>query len=56
MSLRDDCIDCTHAKETHASDVESSGDATQERRIVYGACLAAWCACRRYEPPDGPQG
>lgn len=48
--LRDVC-ECGHHKSSHHREVESSGDVTQERRLVYTTCLASHCDCRRYVPP-----
>jgi hypothetical protein len=39
---------CGHHKSTHHREVESSGDVTQERRLVYVACLANFCDCGLY--------
>ena len=46
-TTRQTCV-CGHHKSTHHREVESSGDVTQERRLVYVACLANFCDCGLY--------
>jgi hypothetical protein len=50
MTLRDVCEreECGHARESHYSEIQSSGDVNQERRRVYFGCLASFCECERF--------
>lgn len=41
--LKDDCDECAHSKESHFEDSHS------RRRET---CLAAFCDCSKYEPPN----
>lgn len=50
-TLRELCV-CGHAKETHAPEVVSTGDVTQDRQTYWGLCLGVYCECSEYEPPD----
>lgn len=47
---REECT-CAHDKATHYRemlDEHVPGRAMPNQRVVYGACLAAWCDCAEY--------
>ena len=44
---RETCA-CGHDKDTHHSEIESSGDVTQTRTRRYTACLGSFCDCKSY--------
>ncbi len=54
MPKKDNCgdKDCDHTLDNHHKEIVSTGDVNQERVAQYFNCLAPFCECKKYVPPE----
>lgn len=54
MTKKDNCgdKDCGHTRDNHYKEFISTGELDQVREPQFFACLASFCSCKKYQPPE----